>query len=439
MKNKYKLIGLLLTAVSALFIIFLCLFLSYFNTCKTYRNQLENLYEKNYYETVSAINSLEVNMSKLVATTDLKSQSELLRDISENCTTCSNNIGLLPLSYNKVTEINSLINTISGFIESLSLANLDGDEIGEEDFNQLNSVHSRVQEVQYDLNLYLNKLKADYNILDDVDFNNSEQNLFSGGLVGSESNLTKIPTLIYDGPFSDSVINKEIKGLENVEYTVGMAEEKLHSIFSGFAIEYLGDSEGKFSTYNFDVKGDVDLYVSVTKLGGFLLNITAFGSGDEIKLSTEDGVALAEAFASDCGLKNMYSVWYQQTGNILYVNLAPIVNKVIYYPDLIKVKVDLSYGLVVGWEGVNYATNHVDRSFVSSVGILEAQEKISPILTVTERNFTIIPDKYVGELSAYEFICTWKNYTYYIYIDSVTGEEANILRVVNTTNGDLLM
>jgi len=338
-----------------------------------------------------------------------------------------------------VTEINSLINTISGFIESLSLANLDGDEIGEEDFNQLNSVHSRVQEVQYDLNLYLNKLKADYNILDDVDFNNSEQNLFSGGLVGSESNLTKIPTLIYDGPFSDSVINKEIKGLENVEYTVGMAEEKLHSIFSGFAIEYLGDSEGKFSTYNFDVKGDVDLYVSVTKLGGFLLNITAFGSGDEIKLSTEDGVALAEAFASDCGLKNMYSVWYQQTGNILYVNLAPIVNKVIYYPDLIKVKVDLSYGLVVGWEGVNYATNHVDRSFVSSVGILEAQEKISPILTVTERNFTIIPDKYVGELSAYEFICTWKNYTYYIYIDSVTGEEANILRVVNTTNGDLLM
>ena len=100
---------------------------------------------------------------------------------------------------------------------------------------------------------------------------------------------------------------------------------------------------------------------------------------------------------------------------------------------------DLKLGLVVGWEATNYATNHKERSFTSSIGLLECEKKINKILNVEERNLTIIPDKYVGEISAYEYICTWQNYTYYIYIDSNTGKEVNILRVINTTNGSLLM
>ena len=67
------------------------------------------------------------------------------------------------------------------------------------------------------------------------------------------------------------------------------------------------------------------------------------------------------------------------------------------------------------------------------------KEKINPLLNVIERNLCIIPGEYVGELSAYEYICTWKNYTYYIYIDSNTGKEVNIMRVVETNNGSLLM
>jgi len=170
-----------------------------------------------------------------------------------------------------------------------------------------------------------------------------------------------------------------------------------------------------------------------------LLTITAFGSGDGEGISASDGVALAEDFARLVGINNMYSVWQQQTGNILYVNLAPIANHVIYYSDLIKVKVDLSSGEIIGWEATNYATNNKDRSFVSSIGILDAQSSINDILNIEERNLCIIPDKFVGELSVYEFICTWKDYTYYIYIDSNTGEEVNILRVIETSNGQLLM
>lgn len=140
------------------------------------------------------------------------------------------------------------------------------------------------------------------------------------------------------------------------------------------------------------------------------------------------------------GIDNMYEVWSQEVGDIVYINLAPIVDRTIYYPDLIKVKVHKKAGFVVGWEASNYAYNHVDRVAVSpEISFTEGQAKLSQLLEVKERNLCVIPNKYVGENYAYEYVCTWRNYTYYIYLDVKTGEELNIMRVVETSNGSLLM
>ena len=69
--------------------------------------------------------------------------------------------------------------------------------------------------------------------------------------------------------------------------------------------------------------------MSVTKKGCMILDINALGNGQGKTISLEEGVDIAEGFASSLGFENMYSVWTQQTGNILYVNLAPIRDRVI--------------------------------------------------------------------------------------------------------------
>lgn len=432
-----------LTALTIVFgsamIIFLCLFISFLTTSNNYRIQLENSYMKSFYEMVDNVNSLEVDLSKIVATNNITSQRELLSGIYETCMVGVTNVNNLPISNEKLTEINSLLNTTGGFSYSLLLNNYKGNLITEKDYKQIESIYNSVVALRYDINEYVSKLKYDYNILDEINFKDSSGSEFSAGFTGSESASKETPTLIYDGPFSDSVVNREIKGLENKNYTLDEVYNYLSQIFVDKDIEYLGDTNGKFETFNFKISSVVELYVSVTKKGCVLLDISAFGSGEGKTISTEEGIELAEGFASSLGFENMYQVWYQRTGNILYVNLAPIVNRVIYYPDLIKVKVDLSMSSVVGWEAVNYATNHIERTFTSSIGILDAMSNVSLLMSITERNLCIIPDKFVGEISAYEFICTWENYTYYIYIDANTGEEVNILRVIDTSNGQLLM
>ncbi len=435
---RSKALAISLALMGALSLVFMTLFVVFCVSSNTYKKQLENNYTKSFYEVVSNINDLEVDMSKIVATTSIDSQRELLMNINQTSSLAVGNLSNLPLNYQEIGGLNKLLNTTSGFSYSLLLDNYNGSSISTEDFSQISSIHSRIREIQYDLNSFLSGLNYDYSILDNLDYSNMDNSNYDAGLINTESSKTEIPTLIYDGPFSDTTLNKEIKGLGDKEYTVDEVEDYLDSIYSGFAIYYLGETSGKFSTYNFEIKGNIDLYVSVTKVGCKLLTITAYGDGGEVRLNIAEGVSLAENFAIDAGFDSMYSVWEQKTGNILYINLAPIKNKVIYYSDIVKVKVDLSLGLVVGWEASAYATNHIDRDFTSSIGLVDAMLTLSPELNVLERNMCIIPGKFVGEMSAYEFICEWKDYTYYIYIDSNTGKEINILRVIETNSGSLL-
>ena len=135
----------------------------------------------------------------------------------------------------------------------------------------------------------------------------------------------------------------------------------------------------------------------------------------------------------------MYSVWTMNMDSVLYVNLAPIIDHVIYYPDLVKVKVDLNSGAVIGLDATNYAYNHTTRETYKTItSILDGDKYLNERLKVLERNYVVIPNKYVGESMAYEYICEWQDYTYYVYLDINDFTELNIMRVIDTASGSLI-
>lgn len=434
-KNNNNWLYILVTILSASTIVFLCLFLSFSVTSNKYRQTLENNYKKNFYEVASNINDMEIDISKIVATKDRGVVSTLLNSLHSNVNLTLANVNQLPITYDKLTNINMLLNKIGGFSQSLIEKVFDGDALSDEDYTQINNIHTSVLSLKYDINNYYVKVHSDFEILANADSKGASD--FSSSLLNTESANSKVPSLIYDGPFSESVLNKEIVGLSGEDISQAQALDLAKKLFETEDVSYQGLVSGKFTTYNFYVNRG-GLNVAITKKGGLLLSVTSYGSSGQNTIDANEGVKVAENFARTVGLDNMYSVWTQACGNILYVNLAPIVSSCIYYSDLVKVKVDLVSSRVVGWEATNYATNHKSRVFTSSITFREAEQSLSSILKVEERNYTIIPDKYVGEVSAYEFICSWKNYTYYIYINSNTGAEANILRVIDTDNGELL-
>lgn len=405
-----------------------------------YARALNNNYRKSYLEVINNIDSIEVDISKLVATTASRAQREILLSLYSTCNLANANISSLPISSNKLIPLNQFVNTLGGYSYSLLTRVSNGDKLVTEDFDNIISMHTHANAIKYDLNY---ELQNNANNMPIIDINAGEDNSFGGGLTNVESTNSKVPSLIYDGPFSESVINKEVKGLSGDEITQADGVKILKELYKNASVSSAGDTNGKLATYNYNIELSYGtLYAQITKRGGKLISLTSYGvtSTQGNKKSQTECVSVGQEYLSNLGYENMHMVWSMTDDNMCYINYAPIINHIIYYPDIIKVKIDLHTANVIGVEATNYIYNHVDREpFNYTYSINAGKNKVSKALTIKEQNIARIPLEYGGEVYAYEYIATWQDYTYYVYLDVNTLEELNVLRVVGTSSGSLLL
>ena len=436
-----------LIGVSVSFIVVVCLFvslvLSLFFSMKSYSTQLENAYKTSLYQLVQNIDDLQVDMSKLMATASSETQRELLINMRTSCTLAVNNLNTLPISSSKTSNLNNFFNMLSGYSQSLIEKINSNKKLGEGEFENIENLFNKSTILLFDINKFISSANYNYSILSEVKVSNEMDSSFSAGIANGDNPESDMPTLIYDGPFAESVTAKEIKGLSNNYLTYDECLSKAQELlgyFEGYELEFVGETNGKFETFNYYLKKDKNkIYVQLTKRDGLLLNITSYGKAEGDNISLDESKSVALQCAAEFGFEDLEVVWASENGNIVYVNLAPVIDGVIYYPDLIKVKVNKSIGVIVGWDAVNYAYNHVSRGdFESNFGIVEGESKLNPMLEVTEMKKCVIPNKYSGESFAYEYVCKWNDYTYYVYLSSLDFSELNIMRIISTNSGNLL-
>lgn len=456
--------------VSILSCIVLVLGLTLFSTKSTLTStsaNLENVYQRSFYDLVNNVNNMEVEVSKLLVSNDSTSQQKILSNIKQQTGEAETSLSLLPVNSNVVYETSMFMNKLNGYCSSLITYN-DG-TIGEADLETLESVHNSINNIKNELNKIIEKIMNGYRISDNLGME-GEMNNFSSNFTSFTTDTMQFPSLIYDGPFSDSTINKTIKGLKDFEITEDEAKEYVTSLFSdGADVVYLGETKGRFETYDFTLNANNRMYyVQITKQGKFLLTMSANISNtgmntnttqsDIEKNSTESDESVdmedvnnksddlisainkAKEFAKTLKLDDMECVWSAKTDKTAYINLAPVVDDIIMYPDLIKVKVDLQENIVVGWEASSYAYNHVEREdLIAQLSEEEARELISKNLEIESQKLCVIPLDFVGETLAYEFSGEYYGYKYYLYIDAYTGKQVRVLRVVQTNEGELVL
>ncbi len=403
-----------------------------------YKNSLENQYQRSYMQLLENVDDIEVDLSKLIATTSHDSQKSILQSVYTNCVLAGENISSMPVSLDSLVNVNNVINKVGGYVYSLIL----NDTVVEgEVLTSIEGLHENLSVIKYDLNKGYSDVLNNSVVLTEVTYG-EEGSSFTAGLVGGGNSYSSVPTLIYDGPFSESVMNKEPILLEEIitQEEAYILVSELAEKWEGYEIEYLGTTLGKLDTYNYKLSsGENELFVQILQNGGKLLSANSYGNYEGEYIDEVGAIKLAKNIAFDFGYGDMVEVWTQTVGNIIYINLAPIEDGVIYYSDLVKVKIDLNGGEIVGWEGTNYIYNHHERgAYTSSLSIVEAQYLLSDSLEVQERNYCVIPNEYIGETNAFEYKCVWSGYTYYVYLDSNTGKELNIMRVIETDNGNLL-
>ncbi|MBR4408012.1 MAG: germination protein YpeB [Clostridia bacterium] len=448
-KQKSKAnIGLIiaLSIVSALLVLFVTLYSIQSSNNTTLANSLEDIYQKNIYELVDNVNNTETKLSKMLSSNDNAFRAKMLREVSYNTDMAQSNLNNLPYTINGVNESIAFVNQVSGYTETLSKSLEKGGNLSSQDLDTLERVYDNILVLKQSLTKFSENNAKGYSILKQSNAMDGEFNKFTKeiGLV-TDVNV-EYPTMIYDGPFSDSVVNKKIEGLNDADVGEEAARENLLKVFSNLSdgdVELRGETKGKFETFDFTAKneaGKQTAYIQMTKKGGKLLTMSSVSDKRGEKISMENAEKTALKFAEKNGIKNAKVVWSDKLSGNAYFNIAPVADNIVLYPDLVKIKVDLYNGNILGYEASSYYTNHKSRTFTQPViSMSTAKSKIEKKFNIKFSRLALIPLEYNQEILTYEFACNFANDDYYFYYDVDTGELVNVLKVIKTNNGSLLM
>jgi hypothetical protein len=135
------------------------------------------------------------------------------------------------------------------------------------------------------------------------------------------------------------------------------------------------------------------------------------------------------------GYDHMQPTYFQVYQGLAVISFAATQGDTILYPDLIKLQLRLDNAQVVGMEARNYWQNHAARGLLQpTLSLAEAKKSVSEQLQIESSRLCLIPSE-TGEKLCYEFRGEFNGDTYLLYIDAASGEEANLLKLVEGPTG----
>ena len=120
------------------------------------------------------------------------------------------------------------------------------------------------------------------------------------------------------------------------------------------------------------------------------------------------------------------------------VNYAYTQEDVTMYPDLIKVKIALDNGEIIGLDATGYLNCHHERQIQKpQISIENARKGLSNKIEIKSEELAVIPTEWLTEKYCYEFKGKLDDTDFIAYINAETGEEEDVLIIINTPNGTL--
>ncbi len=399
-------------------------------------------YARAYYSLQGYLDSMDANLSKLAVSSSQSMGRQLTTDIAVQSELAENSLQELPLGDEAKFYTAKLINQVGDYAKYLQ-KELNAGTLTEEERETVRSLQKSTTALRDKMKRVENSGNVSKNIAKMLKTDGKITKSFTE----LEEASTSLPKLIYDGAFSESTLNRtEARGLTGEPVSRTEAEKFFRSLFADYGlteVKYTGESTGAaFTCHCFtamDSEGG-EIYAQITEKGGHLALFDRNQSEKSEGVSTEDCIEKALSFLEKAGYENMEAVWTDSFRGECTVNCAANQDGVTMYPDLIKVKVDCADGKVLGLEAFSYLLNHTERQhLVPRLSQSVAEDKVADTVAVETKRLCVAPKGEGAEELCYEFSGRGQNNElYYFYISANTGEEIQIFRVVQGTEGTVL-
>lgn len=411
----------------------------------------ENLYNSNFYELVNYVQNVETYLAKSTISKSNTHSAETLTYLWREANLAQTYLASLPVESQELENTEKFLNQVSDYSYTLSRKNIKGKDLSEEELKNLQELHTYSIELENVLNQLVTDLQNGTITWRDLTKNgkeefaqavNSNLDVFSS----LEEDFHEYSGLIYDGAFSEHLTSSEPKGLTGNEISEDEAKSKINQVFGEGNVKELtslGASENSsLTSYNFSAKtnNEENISIGISKKGGHIVYINCDRNIGEEKINYDEANQKAKDFLNKQGFNNMKETYYLNESGIVTINYAYLQNDVIMYPDLIKVKVALDNGEILGIETNGYLNNHTTRNISKKlISIEEAKKHLNKNLNIESECLAIIPTEFKTEILCYEFKGKVDDREFLVYINAETGEEEDILVIYNTPNGVLTM
>lgn len=442
----------MLSIITIFLVIIVCLVAVLINNQKKSKQASENSYNMAFYELVDYVQNVETYLAKSLISSTPEHGAETLTNVWREANLAQAYLSQLPIESQELENTEKFLNQVSDYSYSLSRKNIYNESLTDEDLKNLKNLHSYSVELENTLNQLsedINSGKVKWNEL-----TNKAQPVFAQqvstssleGFSNLEENFHEYSGLIYDGAFSEHLTGSEKKGLTGDDIDEENAKQKAIQFIGNDnikEIQSLGYSENAtIPEYNFSVKTSVEdnINISVSKKGGHIVYMNSNRDVNTEIISQDEANEKGKQFLDNHGFPNMKETYYLKQDGIVTINYAFNQDDVVVYSDLIKVKVALDNGEVLGIETTGFLNNHTSRD-VSKVKINkdEAKKTLNKDLDIMSEGLAIIPTEFKTEILCYEFKGKVEDKEFLVYVNAENGREEDVLIITNTPNGTLTM
>ena len=450
-KNRLKK-GHMLSVICVLLVIVIALGIILYKKQTEYKQASENSYNMAFYELVDYVQNVETYLAKSMISSTPEHGAETLTHLWREANLAQTYLSMLPIESQELENTEKFLNQVSDYSYTLSRKNIYNEGLSEEELTNLKDLHGYSVELENTLNQLaedLNNGRLEWGELTKkgtTAFAQQVDNVSKESFSNLEENFHEYSGLIYDGAFSEHLTSNEKKGLTGEDIEEEEAKKKAEEFIGRQNIKEisnLGYSENAtIPLYDFSVTNNQDetINISISKKGGHIVSMNSNRDVKAETISQEEANKKGKEFLEAKGFTSMKETYYLKQEGIVTINYAYSQNDVIMYPDLIKVKVALDDGEVLGIETSGYLNNHTTRD-ISKVKISkeEAKKDLNKDLAIESEGMAVIPTEWKTEILCYEFKGKVDDREFLVYINAENGREEDILIITNTPNGTLTM
>lgn len=420
-----------------------------YNTVNRYKTTIESTYQRAMNDLSDQFTELRETLLKGIYTETQPGQLTIASKLLSSSECAKSALSQLPVSEGQMSSLQKYLTQVQDFSYYIIGKLSGGTEVSKDDRETLKSlsqyaekVHPQIEEVT------ARYADGSVSLSNTVKLSNSlnfaaeeiEELVLDSSFGKIEETFSDYPSLIYDGPFADQVQQKQPLLTKNArEFTKPEAKANAAEFLNVPVGELVAqsDKEGNIPCYVYEYE---DVYISVTKNGGYICEMYKSKAVNEVNITHSQASEKASAFLKMKKLDGFKESYYVTAENVCTFNMMYKKDGVKYYPDLIKVGVSLETGEIVSFNASGYIMNHHSRELDEE--ILEPEEiskNVSEDLKIKNLAKAVIP-KSGKEIFCYELTCICPDdRNYLVYINAVTGMQEDILILLQSDGGTLVI